>query len=89
VKSGYARQEMIEQLREALRTGGAGAASGPGRTQGNPPASRAPEARGERPPFCPKCGVPMVLRTAQRGQQAGEKFYGCPNYPRCREIRNL
>jgi predicted RNA-binding Zn-ribbon protein involved in translation (DUF1610 family) len=37
-------------------------------------------------PFCPKCGERMVLRTAQRGAKAGEKFYGCPNYPRCREI---
>lgn len=36
-------------------------------------------------PVCPKCGVPMVLRTAKRGENAGEKFYGCPNYPKCRE----
>ena len=32
-----------------------------------------------------KCGVPMVLRTAGRGDRKGEQFYGCPNYPRCRE----
>jgi hypothetical protein len=35
-------------------------------------------------PVCPKCGIPMVLRTAQRGQQAGNSFYGCPNFPKCR-----
>ena len=34
---------------------------------------------------CPKCGVPMVIRTASRGERRGERFYGCPNYPRCRE----
>jgi predicted RNA-binding Zn-ribbon protein involved in translation (DUF1610 family) len=37
-------------------------------------------------PLCPKCGVPMVLRTAQRGSRQGEQFYGCPNYPQCREL---
>jgi hypothetical protein len=36
-------------------------------------------------PMCPKCGVPMVLRTAGRGERRGERFYGCPNYPNCRE----
>jgi hypothetical protein len=38
-------------------------------------------------PTCPKCGVPMILRTASRGEHQGESFYGCPNYPRCRETR--
>lgn len=37
-------------------------------------------------PTCPKCGVAMVQRTASRGQQAGKPFFGCPNFPRCREI---
>jgi very-short-patch-repair endonuclease len=40
----------------------------------------------ELPPGCPKCGVPMVLRTAKRGDTPGLQFYGCPNYPRCREV---
>jgi hypothetical protein len=35
-------------------------------------------------PTCPRCGVPMVLRRARRGS-AGSEFYGCPNYPHCRE----
>ena len=34
---------------------------------------------------CPKCGAPMVLRTARKGRNAGGKFYGCSNYPRCKE----
>lgn len=37
-------------------------------------------------PLCPKCGVPMVLRTASKGAQAGQKFFGCRNYPKCKEI---
>ncbi len=37
-------------------------------------------------PQCPKCGVPMVQRVASKGQNKGNQFWGCPNYPRCREI---
>lgn len=39
--------------------------------------------------ICPKCGGRLVLRTAKQGLHAGEKFYGCSNYPSCRYIRNL
>ncbi|HOL16269.1 MAG TPA: DUF2726 domain-containing protein [Bacillota bacterium] len=34
--------------------------------------------------LCPKCGIPMVIRNSKRGQ-----FYGCKNYPRCRETRDI
>jgi len=34
--------------------------------------------------LCPKCGDEMVLRTAQRGPNPGQKFWGCSNFPRCR-----
>jgi hypothetical protein len=37
-------------------------------------------------PWCPRCEIPMVLRTAQRGENKGQQFYGCTNYPRCRQI---
>ncbi len=37
-------------------------------------------------PICPKCSIPMVKRKATRGANAGKEFYGCPNYPKCREI---
>ncbi len=40
-------------------------------------------------PNCPKCGVPMIERTAKKGDRAGVKFYGCPNYPKCREVINI
>jgi hypothetical protein len=38
------------------------------------------------PPLCPTHQVPMVLRTAKQGNHPGGKFWGCPNYPNCREI---
>ncbi|MEA5040608.1 MAG: NERD domain-containing protein [Clostridiaceae bacterium] len=37
-------------------------------------------------PRCPKCGAPMVRRKAARGKNAGQEFWGCANYPRCRGI---
>jgi len=37
-------------------------------------------------PNCPKCGIPMVQRVARQGSNAGNSFYGCPNFPKCREI---
>ncbi|MHA1920876.1 MAG: topoisomerase DNA-binding C4 zinc finger domain-containing protein, partial [Promethearchaeota archaeon] len=38
---------------------------------------------------CPRCGANMMLRTARRGRNKGNKFYGCSNYPRCKEIVSL
>lgn len=37
---------------------------------------------------CPKCGNEMILRTAQKGVNAGNTFWGCSQYPKCRGIRN-
>lgn len=34
--------------------------------------------------FCPKCEREMVLRTAGKGLNAGQQFWGCSAYPRCR-----
>lgn len=48
-----------------------------------------PENVASGAPFCPRCGAPMVLRTATKGERAGRKFYGCSTYPRCRGIVNL
>ena len=39
---------------------------------------------GAEAPLCPKCGSRMVVRTAQKGSNAGQQFYGCSNYPKCR-----
>jgi restriction system protein len=37
---------------------------------------------------CPKCGSNLVERTARKGSNAGLKFLGCEDYPRCRFTRN-
>jgi len=35
-------------------------------------------------PDCPKCGQPMIRRTAKKGKNAGKTFWGCSQYPKCR-----
>ena len=40
-------------------------------------------------PLCPKCNIPMVLRTVKKGQHAGKQFYGCVNFPQCKEMQPL
>jgi hypothetical protein len=37
-------------------------------------------------PPCPKCGTPTVLRYAKKGSNAGQPFFGCPSFPRCRGV---
>lgn len=40
-------------------------------------------------PLCPKCNIPMVLKTATQGTRKGTQFYGCPNFPRCQNAKPL
>lgn len=40
-------------------------------------------------PICPRCGSPLVLRTAKKGANAGNRFYGCSSFPKCRYIQNI
>ncbi len=49
----------------------------------------APAVAAPAPPICPRCGSPMVLRTARRGGAAGAQFWGCATYPRCQETRSV
>lgn len=35
-------------------------------------------------PNCPECAQPMVRRMARKGANAGQEFWGCSDYPRCR-----
>lgn len=38
---------------------------------------------------CPLCAKPMVRRTAKRGANAGNEFWGCTGYPACRGTRPI
>ncbi len=35
-------------------------------------------------PVCPRCGAGMALRTARRGANQGNQFWGCSTFPKCR-----
>ena len=48
--------------------------------------SHRPAPAGGPPPFCPRCGSPMVKRTSRRNTG---RFWGCPKYPACRGIRKM
>lgn len=50
------------------------------------PVSAQPSAANTVSPSCPKCTASMVLRVAKSGTNAGQKFWGCSAYPRCRTI---
>lgn len=45
-----------------------------------------PVALAPEPPCCPSCGSDMVLRTARKGSNAGQQFWGCSQYPTCRAM---
>jgi restriction system protein len=36
-------------------------------------------------PTCPQCDVKMVRRESSKGRNAGGYFWGCCNYPRCKQ----
>ena len=36
---------------------------------------------------CPICGSEMILRTAKKGPNAGAKFWGCSDFPKCKATR--
>ena len=40
-------------------------------------------------PECPRCGKPMVRRTARVGSNAGQSFWGCSAYPDCTGTRSI
>ena len=73
VQRGYNVQEIAAQI-EPLLSGGA-----------LPIATKPETFQGGSVPLCPKCGVEMVKRTATKGERSGQPFYGCKNYPKCRE----
>jgi four helix bundle suffix protein len=71
--------EALAAARLQARRQGAGQATSP--QQPSP-------VQGAFPP-CPKCGGPLVLRTARQGSNAGSQFLGCAAYPACKGTRAL
>ncbi|WP_248798027.1 nuclease-related domain-containing protein [Pseudomonas sp. MWU13-2105] len=38
---------------------------------------------------CPKCGSALVIRTVNSGPKAGQQFWGCSTFPKCRARQGL
>ena len=79
------RPEYIQKFEELVNEVG---------TSKNPSSEEAVKTETEAPLTetdlkCPRCGNPLVLRTAKKGDNAGNQFYGCSTYPKCRYIQNI
>lgn len=46
-------------------------------------APRRNDSAGDSVPMCPVCGKMMALRIHRGGPQAGKRYYGCMDSPRC------
>lgn len=79
VQREYNAREIVARLAPALKN----------KLESSPPSPQlhTSSERNAAPPLCPKCGVPMVLRTVTQGEHKGKQFYGCPNFPKCREVK--
>lgn len=47
-----------------------------------------PQSHRATQPTCPTCQAPMVQRMAKRGSNAGNSFWGCSQFPKCKTTRN-
>jgi hypothetical protein len=38
---------------------------------------------------CPKCGSALLIRTMKLGAKAGQQFWGCSRFPKCRTTQSI
>jgi restriction system protein len=38
---------------------------------------------------CLKCGSALLIRTVKSGAKAGQQFWGCSAFPKCRTVQSL
>ncbi|SOZ34176.1 restriction endonuclease [Cupriavidus neocaledonicus] len=55
----------------------------------SPASATQPQARPAGAPACPRCGAAMIERIAKQGANAGNPFWGCTTFPKCRGVRGL
>jgi restriction system protein len=58
-------------------------------SKGAPPAAVEASQLSTAAPFCPKCGSEMKKRVARQGANAGNEFWGCVSYPKCKGVRPM
>ena len=79
----------IERKKTGMPSRATPAAARPERAQEPIVASNTAQASSEAQEICPRCGGTLVLRQYSRGERAGQHFFGCSNYPKCRYTRSL
>lgn len=84
----YSPREIGAQIAPFLK-GQLNASTAPAATDTSQPTKALISDSAATAPLCPKCGVPMVVRTVASGEHQGKQFYGCPNYPKCHEMLPL
>lgn len=72
-----------DQLNKAVRAVSTSTRAQPDRTLESAPHEPATASV----PACPVCRREMVLRHAKQGSRAGESFWGCRQFPKCRGVR--
>lgn len=82
-------EELLLMIRAVQRKPQAQATTATGPASSVAPVVASVAAPDTLTPACPKCGGVMVARTAQKGPNAGSRFWGCSGYPRCRGIVNV
>ena len=85
----YMSSDILEQLKPYLDFNEDAEEVAQPAEQPTPPAPPPAPSEPATPPLCPKCGIPMVVRTVAKGPHQGKQFYGCKNYPQCREMKPL
>jgi predicted RNA-binding Zn-ribbon protein involved in translation (DUF1610 family) len=84
-----ARQQLIVDLEYLGVPKSALAQQTPSTVSAAPTPSLTPASRTQQSQVtCPRCGSPMIRRTAHRGRNAGNPFWGCSRYPLCKGTRN-
>lgn len=53
------------------------------------PVSNTEPPKQDNKKICARCGAELVLRIAKKGEHAGEQFYGCSRFPKCRYKENI
>jgi len=96
-QSSYSIKEISSRLDSAFNI------SGGFRSEDNQVSVDAPEVSDEKPNdeaidnydaenialVCPKCGGELLKRIATKGQYAGQKFWGCANFPKCKFTKKV
>lgn len=62
------------------------ASADPGRSTGEERFHVGAEGTKGESQACPKCGEPMIFRKAKSGANAGQEFWGCSAFPKCRTV---